>query len=317
MKNKAMMMERAELGSFRRMFSGRRERGLLQALLPLALSAGSAYLGSKQKTQTVSPEAMDTRTPERKQIEQFLSNYVTKYGPMYEPGKAYTGDRTAGMTPIENQGIYEFLQKYLNNPDVSGQLGDVRGMLNKTITGGFDPGSSEYYRALREEAGLNNKKAIDATRAATGARGGFFSSDAIRQEGDVNAQTAVGLNKALAELGNNERARSMSAVPAATSIEEYISGIPLEKAKAATSVGSIPRMLEQADLEALYQDFTRRQGELGTVVSGAGSGVGNSKIEQGYALPDLQSPQAGDTNQFLQKLLMNSLPGLLSSFGGK
>jgi hypothetical protein len=107
----------------------------------------------------------------------------------------------------------------------------------------------------------------------------------------------------------------MQAVPYASSLEDYISGVPLDKAKAATSVGALPRILEQADLEALYQDFQRRQKEKGAVIDAA-SGVGNAKTEQGYPLPQLQGPQAGDSNQYLTKLLAQMLPQLLSSMGG-
>lgn len=289
---------------------------MLQALIPLAMAGYSAYQSSKNaKKGQVSPQDIDTRTPERKSMDSFLANYVSKYGPLYQPGKAYEGKRTAGMSGFETQGLEQFLTGYLNQPDVSAETGDVRSMLNKTITGGFDPGTSEYYRALRDEAQYNRGRAVDQTRADLGARGKFFSSEAIQKEGDINAQTAIGLNRSMTDLADKERTRQIGAAPYATALEDYIAGIPLQKAKAATSLGSLPRILEQADLEALYQDFQRRQGELGDVV-GAAKGVSSSTISQGYPLPTLDAPQSGDSTQFLQKLLAQMLPQLMSSMGG-
>lgn len=319
MKSRAKMALAQEEGRFKKMFLGSgRERGFFQALIPLAsagLSAYSAYQSGKKKPAEVRPEMIDTRNPERRQIDSFLANYVSKYGPMYEPGKAYGGKRTAGMSSFEGQGLEQFLTQYLNAPDVSGELGDVRGLLNKTVKGGFDPGTSEYYQALRDEAGYNRKAAVDDTNADLGARGKFFSSEAVSKYGDINAQMRIGLNKNMAELADRERARSLSAVPQAAALEDFIAGIPLNKAKAATSIGSLPRLLEQADLEALYQDFERRQKE-GAAVIGAGTGVSSARVEEGYRLPNLQAPQSGNSNEFLYKMIAQYGPQLLSMIGG-
>lgn len=233
-------------------------------------------------SQTVTaPQTFDSRTQEKKGIDQFLANFVSTYGKQYQPGVGYAGDFTAGLSPFEGRGLNEFLTQYLNAPGVTPNLAASQDMLGKTLTGGFDPGTSQYYQALRDEAQRNRGLAIKDTNADLGGRGKFFSSEALNKYGDINANTQIGLDKTMAELADRERNRQFQAVPLAANLEQYLSGIPLQKAQAATTIGSIPRMLEQQDLESLYQDFLRRQGENKGVLT-AGQGVtGNLDVIPG------------------------------------
>lgn len=258
-----------------------------------------------QQKQTM-PQTFDSRTPQKQQYDQFLANYVSQYGGQYQPGKAYGGQRTAPLSRFEGRGLDEFLMNYLNAPGVSSELGDVRGLLQKTVTGGFDPGTSDYYQAFRGEAGLNQKRAIDALNAELGSRNKFFSSEAVQKTGDITEATSIALNKAMAELADRERGRSLQAAPLAANLEDFISKIPLQKAQAATSVGALPRLLEQNDLESLYQDFIRRQKE-GSEVVGAGSGItSNFDVIPG-------TPAGKSTfESFIAPLLMQAIPALMT-----
>lgn len=265
--------------------------------------------GGKKKAEPIS---IDSRTPQRQQVDAFLANFLNTYGSQYQPGKAYTGDFTAPLGGIEKQGIDQFLNQYLNQ-GVSSNVTDVQKLLNQTVTGGFDPGTSAYYQALRDASAYNRKQALNQTNADLGSRNKFFSSEAVAKTGDINAQTANALNLALADLANKERDRSLSAVAPALNLEDYLSKIPLQKATAATTIGAIPRQLEQSDLEARYQDFKRQQEELKGVVN-AGSGVSNATITQGYANPTLQ--QDNGLTGFLSTILGSGAgQGALQSVG--
>ena len=288
------------------------QRGFLQALIPIATTLASSYLANKsnkkqQDAGTINPQDYDSRNPEKKQVDSFLADYISKYGSMYEPGKAYSGKLSAGMSNYESRGLEQFLNEYLNT-GVSSQTGDVRNLLNKTITGGFDPKTSPYYQAFRDEAAYNQKGAIDRTRADLGARKKFFSSEAIDKEGDINAQTGIQLNKVMADLAGQERDRSMSAVPAAAGLEEYLSGIPLQKATAATTLGALPRQLEQDDLERQYQDFKRQQLEYQGVINQAGD-ISGRPVEpySPQPIPIQGSSGQSSTASFLQSFLGNYL----------
>lgn len=299
-----------------------RSRGFLQALIPLATAAISAYSANKQKkaaaSNQVQPYMTDDRSPERTQLDEFLANFVGKFGGQYEPMKQFSGKFTAPLAPLERQGLEQFLPQFLNQPDVSGNTQDARNLLNKTVNGGFDPNTSDAYRAFRNESEYNRKRAINQSRAGMGARGKYFSSEAIREEGDINAQTSNALQTILAELSDKERTRSLQAVAPSLALEESIQNRPLQKAEAATTMGSTPRILEQADLEAVYQDFLRRQDEGANVVSAArGVSAGSVNPHEEYPAPSLQRPTSSSSSDFIQKLVAQFLPSILSSFGGK
>jgi hypothetical protein len=230
---------------------------------------------------TIQPTQMDNRNPQRLAIDNFLANYVSTYGSQYQPGKAYSGQFTAPLSGYEQQGLNQFLPQYLNSPDVSSQTGDVRSMLNKTITGGYDPRQDPYYAASRDAMNYNQGQSIRDLNASTGAAGQFFSVNRQNKIGDITAQTGIGLNKVIADLVNNERNRQMSAVNPSLALEQSIQQRPLQKAGAAMTYGAIPRELDQANLEAMYQDFKRQQTELSGVI-GAGSGVSNTAMENYY-----------------------------------
>lgn len=267
------------------------------------------------KSKKIEPITVDPRNDQRKQMDQFLANFVSTYGPKYEPGKAYTGAFTAPLSKFENQGLDQFLAQYLNQDALTPQLSDVRSLLDKTVTGGFDPGTSDYYRALRSMAGYNRQQAIRDTNADLGARNKFFSSEAVSKYGDINAQTANSLNLAMADLADKERSRSMSAVPLLTSLENFLQNIPLQKAQAATTIGAIPRELAQKDLEAQYQDFKRQQTELGQVIN-ATTGVSNTQTTQtapAYKTSPFESFIGPLLGQFIGS---DAGQGMLQSLGG-
>lgn len=258
----------------------------------------------------IAPVTFDPRNDQRKQVDQFLSDFVSKYGGQYQPGKAYDQPFTAPVSSFERQGLDQFLPQYLNAPDVSGNLNDARTFLNKTITGGFDPGTSAYYQALRSTAQYNRGQAIKDTNADLGARGKFFSSEAVNKYGDINAQTTNSLNSSMAELADRERNRSMSAVPYATSLEDYISKIPLQKTAATQTYGSLPRLLEQNDLESMYQDFIRKQDE-GKGAVNAGSGVSSTPLQQSY-----QAYQPSNFERYVMPLLKTGISAFAGGMGG-
>lgn len=270
--------------------------------LGVASLAGGLFGGKKKK---VEPQMQDLRNPEQLAIDRFLSQFVTNYGPQYKPGQAYTGNRTAGMGANEGM-TQDFLQRYLSQPDISSNTAAASSYLNKSLTGGFDPGTSDFYKALRTEAEYNRGNAIDQTRRETASRGKFFSSDALSREGDINAQTGNTLNTIMAELASKERGIQQQNFAATPGFERFMAGIPLDKATAASTIGAQPRLLKQEELERQYQDFIRQQEELGGVV-GTARGINTRPVQESYnayapANPGLSSFLGPITNAFLNRL---------------
>lgn len=219
---------------------------------------------------------VDTRNPQQQATDAFLANFLQTYGSQYKPGQAYTGPLSAGMTGYEKQG-QDYLGTYLNQPMQSPELTAARDYFTKSLTGQFDPRTSDMYGAFRDQAQINRNEAVKATNADLGARNKYFSSEAGNKYGDINMKTGAALNTEMARLADVERQRQQANAQAMPAFDQYVQGIPLERAKAASTIGAIPRTLEQADLERRYQDFIRKQTELGGVVKGASpSNVGMS-----------------------------------------
>lgn len=261
----------------------------------------SDLLGGGSKT--VQPITIDPRNPQRASIDQFIANFVNKNGGNY--GQPYTGSYVAPLTGYENQGLSS-LQSYLNGPDVTPGQSNIQNYLQGLIS---NPSGSPQNAAFSAAADYNNANAVNQANADFGKRGNFFSTAAVNKIGDINAQTAIAKNTNLANLQSG-------AIGPATSLEAYLAGVPLQKTSAALSYGSLPRQLDQADLESQYQDFIRQQDQVKSALGGTAS---NTQVTQGYPLPNLtQNNGTGTGNLFGQitSLLGNpSVQGAGQSIG--
>lgn len=217
-----------------------------------------------------------------------VSNWAQKYLSQYVPGQAYTGTRTAGMSEAEKSG-QNFLNQYLNSPN-TGPLYDLaKGEITKTLSGGYDPYTSPEYSAMKKGANLDLQEQIDAARRSQGARGSFFQSTGIQEENKLRQKTLNYLDQVLGNMSMQERQNKLNAVPTAINLESYANNQPLAKAQAASTLGSLPRLIEQADYEAKYQDFVRQQNELSAVPGVASQNFGTSI---NYGAKTVETPSA-------------------------
>jgi hypothetical protein len=206
-----------------------------------------------------------------------LSSWAQKYLSQYVPGQAYSGKLTAPMAEGEKAG-QEWLAKYLNQPQYGEAFGAAKKELLDTMGGErYDPTKSEFYRPLREGVQYEVQDAIDAARRGQGARGTYFQDTSIRDENKIRERGSNFLAQTLGSLSEKERERRLGAVPQLMDLEQYEQGVPLERAKAGSTIGSLPRLIEQSDLEAKYKDFVRQQEEL-SAVPGATQGVMNTRV---------------------------------------
>jgi hypothetical protein len=200
-----------------------------------------------------------------------VADWAQKYLSSYVPGKEYPGQLTA-TTPAPGEASgQEWLMKYLNSPNTGENYQLAADEIKKTLTGGYDPATSPFYKATREGAMKENTDAIDRARRGSAARGGFFNDRALAEEGNIQTNTSNYLNQILGKMAENERGNRLNAVGGAMELEKYSQGAPLAKATAGMSLGSLPRLLEQGDLETRYKDFLRKQEELsGTIPAAQG-----------------------------------------------
>ena len=204
---------------------------------------------------------------------------------------------------MENAGLNE-LSGYLNTPGMGPVAQSATNNATATLNGGFDPRTSDFYKALRDEALYNNQRAINDTRAGLGGQNRFFSSERIQKEGDINVQTSNYLNSAMAGLANQERDRQMQLIPQAGAIE----ALNLQKPQAALTLGAAPRLLAQDQLEKAYLDFKRQRDEKAGVVNTASAFRGTPMTQQNLGF------QAFQPSNF-ERYLMPILQDAAQSFG--
>lgn len=222
---------------------------------------------------------MDVRNSDQKVIDSQLSSFISKYLPGFVPGEEYSGQLSAPMSSLENQGM-GFLQNYLtgaSQTNANPMLGLAEDELTKTFTGGYDPSTSPFYKATRDAAMIERQDALNTQNQGLGARGKFFSSEALNENQQLNTRTTNFLQSTLAGMAEKERVNRLNAVPMAMNLDSARTKADISPIIAATTFGAIPREVEQQDLERQYQKFLNEREEKAlplTAARGAYSNMG-------------------------------------------
>ena len=217
-----------------------------------------------------------------------VADWAQKYLSSYVPNAEYGGQFTAGMAPGEQAG-QEWLSKYMNQPDLGENYNLAAGEVKKTLTGGYDPYSSDYYKAMRTGAMTEQQDAIDAAKRGQGARGTYFQSTGLTEERKLREGTTNYLQQLLGKMSESERQNRLGAVDKAMNLEQYAQGAPLAKAQAGMTLGALPRLIEQNDLESRYKDFLRKQDALS---GGVNAAAGNFSTGINYGVKNYEAPSA-------------------------
>lgn len=225
---------------------------------------------------------------------QDLSGWVREFLKLYNPGEKYPGQLSVKTPSIFEQAGLSELGNLLSGP-ATGELFDAaKGQVLDTLGGKYaDPSTSPFIQSITRLSGQNLQDLINKSRASAGARGSFFTRSAIQEESNLSERTQNFLNSVIGEFMNSERGRQLSSVPYAQELEKYGTlTAPLARIGAATTTGSLPRILEQADLERQYSDYLRGRTEL-SAVPGVGTSVFGRNIPYdlpGATLPTQQQP---------------------------
>jgi hypothetical protein len=178
-------------------------------------------------------------------------------------GEAYPGKLTAGMTEPETTGM-DLLSKYLSGASEENPLyGAAQAEFAKTLSGEYDPAASEYYKALRNAVLRELGFAKDRLASATSARDAYFGGGRIAETGKLEEGATNTLATTLGQLSQQERQNRLAAaqaVPGFVSAQQQAALTPIA---ASQQYGALPRTIEQADLDAQYQEWMRQLNDLG------------------------------------------------------
>jgi len=240
--------------------------------------------GSEKKT--LESDRPQEQTDVGKQLGGWLQQYLGKY----EPGKDYNQPFTAPMTSQETAGM-GWLDQYLGSPATGELYGAGKKEIMDTLGGQtYDPSKGLFYKGMRDTALLNEQDVIDRQRRGAGVRGSLFQDTSLRDETRARTETGNYLNQLLGSLTEKERERRLGATDKALEYEKYGAAAPLAKTAAAQTFGALPRLIQQADYEAQYKDFLRKQKELGAVPGQAQSYYGTQGPNYGLKEYEAASP---------------------------
>ena len=271
--------------------------------------------GDEKKQIDQKPDVPQWQLDAAKKYSGWLSGNLDKY----EPGKDFTGQRVAGMSSPEQQSM-GWLQKYLDQPGTGSNFQLSQDELKKTMTGEYDPYKSEYYKDMRTGMNTEMEEQIDVMRRGQGARGTYFQDTSMREENKMRSKGMNSLMQILGGMAETERGRRFQGIEKGVALDEYAQGAPLKKAAAGQELGSLSRIIEQADLESTYQDFLRKQEELGKI-PGLMAGQTGQRYSYGYGGPlESTAPSSFERIMGLAGNLqgsgaMDKIAGSLKSFG--
>jgi len=173
-------------------------------------------------------------------------------------GESYTGELVAGPSEYEQQGL-QGLSKWLESamPTEDALYGASKEELMKTLTGGYDPGASPYYKAFRNNVMTELDDAKNRMRSTKAASGSLYGGSANAEERQLETRAVGNLEQTMGGIYEAERGRRLGAVPEALRMLQFEEQAPENRVRAAMSYGALPRELEQAQLQAAYQEWQR------------------------------------------------------------
>lgn len=241
-----------------------------------------------------------------------LSKWTQQNLKNYTPGQAYGGKMTVTQPSNFEQIGLNILNNTLTQPALGSTYTAANNNIMDTLNGKFaDPANSPFIQAATKLAGQNLQDSITQTRGQRGARGTYFTRAGLQDERLLGERTQNNLNGLIADYINQERGRQLQAAPIAKSLEEFRLDAPLKQTAASQTFGALPRILEQADLDKMYQDYVRGREELSQVPQ-VGASVFGRPIQ--YGVNSYTAPQQSSMglSPFLQlgSTLLGGLFGL-------
>ena len=193
-------------------------------------------------------------------------------GRMKTPVK-YEGERVAPLSEQEQASLVE-LKKYQDSPYTTDTFTLGRDEVRKTLAAGRDPTNDPTYQAVKAAAERENqlgREAVDRQFATMPGR--FYGGARQKALTNLETDTRIGLNKTLADVQERQEGRRERLLPIAKEYDIYETEAPARKAEVLQQLGQLPRAIQQAIMDALYEQFINEQeqqfnaAQLGTSLS--------------------------------------------------
>jgi hypothetical protein len=239
----------------------------------VAAPAVSSLFGKKKTSQ------VPLETPEQRAARQKLMSFASTgtFGDFTAGAPVDLGYGDFSATPIEQQGLTS-LQGLLASgiPDQfrlgDAALQDVLATSPEAIDAQFQPFKTQVGREIADSNA--------ALKRSAGFAGNLYSTDTIRNLGDIQARGNETLTAKLADLTNEALNRKLSAIPLAYQSGNAQEAITQGRIAASQQFGGLTRQLNDAAIKARDAEILRRRQELqlpiqaAETVAGQGSNFG-------------------------------------------
>ena len=199
----------------------------------------------------------------------------------------------AHMSKQEEQSLGA-LDQYANR-DKSPYTQAAGNMALKTLEGEFDPTTSPMYQAVKAESMRNLKDTQAGINDQAAGGGHYWTGSRLKENREAATDVANNLDLVMAQAIEQERDRQNAMVPVAQQLGAYEEADPLRTVEALQSYGDLPRVIDQALNDAMYQEFLRTDYEAPMNVAQIAAGVQQAPLysQVGYAPSRFQRAMQG------------------------
>ena len=212
----------------------------------------------KKKTKYIEPEAFPGAKKKRGDI--FAAAEPGAIERLERTGQTYPGPLVASLSEFEETGLGG-LRNYLGQPSATeGELytSAVDSIL-KTLEGGDPQYAEAYKKALRRDL----EEGMDLLASKTSARDKYFGGGRIQTTGEMVEDYLTNLAVIRAEEQERAKDRALQAVGPALEYSQFAETEPLQRIAASQEFGQLPRLIQQAEMDADYQEWVRALNDLG------------------------------------------------------
>ena len=277
---------------------------------PFLASAAAQGVGSlfgKKKTSQVPLE-----TAEQKLARQKLMGFAEsgKFGDFRAGEAVPLGYGDYGVTGYEQQGLSNLQQLLSQDIPEQYRLGDdaLQAYLATDptdVSAQFDPFKQQTERQIAD----SNR----ALKRNAGFAGGLYSTNTIRQLGDIQARGNETLTSELARLTDSALNRRLQAIPLAYRSAEAKRNAAMQNVAASQQYGSLTRNLNDAAIKARDAELLRRRQELQLPIQAAQSVAGQSAQ---FGVPSVTTSPYQDLMKMVGQIGGNYLSSKLFAGGG-
>lgn len=238
-------------------------------------------------------QTMETGTPEQNAARSALMQFMQSgmLGP-YQAGREYGGAfGNYEMSDAEKLSQSKLME--LLNSQLPQSFRNAQSEFQSVLDGKYDPNDpTGVYQGYKTNTLYNQQKAQDALNRNLAVTGDTYSSNRARSSADLGAQTTNALNSKLAELYQNYSGQRLGAASQLGTMGLQEEGLNQGRINLGSTVGSLPRLLKDAEAKAKYADFLRKQQEQSGVI-GAANTLFNQDQRNGPT--SITSPRAPST----------------------